>query len=320
MTRRFIWLAVAIVAVIALYTGGWLYAADRLVSEANGALARLSSGGDRATCEDMEARGYPFRIGLFCSSVFFERRIEGVSFDGEAFRSVAQIYAPLRVLAELDSPARVNVPGLLPLHLEWKTLRASSRLARPLPDRLSLVAAGFKADVDTPGAGTTGLFNADELQLHLRPTGADLDIGVRFAAAAAGPYLTELSFPPVSGVGDIKLADGVLRIEKRDFALLGTSLEIRQLEISIEGGGTLAVSGPLEIGDDGLIDADLQIRASDAKALLAILADSFPEIRTEMLTLGAGLAALGPGQVLPLRIRDGVVTLAFIELGRIPPV
>lgn len=319
MSWRFIWLALAIVAAIALYTFGWFYAAGRLEAEASDALRQLSRDGNRATCENLEAVGYPFRIGLFCDSVFFERRTEGFAVDAGALRSAAQIYAPLRVIAELDSPARLNLPWSMPLHFRWDSLRTSARLAQPMPELLSVVAGNLDVEADTPGAGNTGLLGAREMQVHLRPAGADLEIGLRAYRLVAGPMLSERSLPPVSGVGDLKLEDGVLRIERRDFGLPGSSLEIRRLDLTVEGGGTLTVTGPLTIREDGLLDADLGLKASDAAALLAVLARSFPEIGSEMTTLGAGLAALGPDQVLPLRISAGVATLGFIELGRIPP-
>ncbi|MEX0954142.1 MAG: DUF2125 domain-containing protein [Rhizobiaceae bacterium] len=320
MARRFIWLSTAIVAVIGLYTFGWFYAADRLVTEANAAFDRLSRNGNRVACENAEAVGYPFRIGLFCNSVFFERRTEGFTADTGAFRSAAQIYAPMRIIAEIDAPARLNLPWFHPLHFKWESMRASARLATPLPELLSIVAGQIAVEADTPGAGNTGLLGADEVQLHLRPRGADLEIGLRMTAISPGPLLADVGLPAFSGAGDIKLADGALRVEHRDFNLPGSSFDIRSLDLMIEGGGTLAVSGPLSIREDGLIDADLQVKSSDAAALLAILAEAFPEIRTQMLTLGAGLAALGPDQALPLRIRAGTATLGFIELGRIPAI
>jgi hypothetical protein len=319
MSRRFLWLAGAVVAAIAIYTVGWFYAADRLVAEAQATFDRLSRGGNRASCENAEARGYPFRIGLFCSSVFVERRAEGFTADARAFRSAAQVYAPTRVIAELDAPARIDLPRFLPLHLRWQTLRASSRLAMPLPERLSVAAEGLSAEADTPGAGNTGLFDAQRAELHLRPAGPDLDLALRADALQAGPLLAEGKLPPVSGIADLKLIDGMGHIERRDFDLPGAEFEIRRIDLTVEGGGTLSATGPLSIGHDGLIDADLQVKASDAKALFGIAARAFPEIGSELLTLGAGLGALGPDQPLPLRIRDGVATLGFIELGRIPP-
>jgi hypothetical protein len=320
MVRRFVWLAIAIIAVIALYTFGWFYAADRLVTEANAALDRLSRNGNRATCENAEAVGYPFRIGLLCKSVFFERRAEGFTAGTGALRSAAQIYAPKRVIAEISAPARLDLPWFYPLHFKWTSMRASARLATPLPELLSIVAGNIAVEADTPGAGNTSFLEAEAMQLHLRPKGADLEIGLRMSAISPGPLLADIPLPPISGVGDIKLADGALRVERRDFNLPGSSFDIRRLDLMIGGGGTLTIFGPLTVREDGLIDADLQIKASDAAALLAILAEAFPEIRSQMLTLGAGLAALGPDQALPLRIRAGTATLGFIELGRIPAI
>lgn len=317
--RRLIWLAAAIVAAIALYTAGWFYAADRLTNEASAVLQRLSGNGDRASCENIDARGYPFRIGLFCDSIFLERRMEGFAFQAGALRSAAQVYAPRQVIAELDAPARLNAPGFLPLKLNWEGLRASTRLTAALPERLSAVASGLKVDVDAPGEAEGEFLRAREFQLHLRPLDADVEVGLRFDAAKAGSELPGPDLPPVSGVADIVIEDGIARIARRAFALPGSSFVINRLDVAFEGGGTLSVSGPIAIDESGLIDATLDIRAGETVQLMEVLAEAYPKFRSQLTALAAGLTALGPDQALPLKIRKGVAIFGFIELGRIPP-
>ena len=319
MSRRFLWLAAAIAGAIALYTFGWFYAADRLVTEANAAFERMSRGGNRASCESAEARGYPFRIGLFCRSLIVERRAEGWAANAGALRSAAQVYAPMRVVAELDSPARISLPRLLPLDVTWDTLLASTRLAAPLPERLSLAAGDIAVAADTPGEGNTGVLDAASAELHMRPSGGDLDVALSVDGLQIAEQMAGFQLPALAGTADFSVTDGANRIAARNFEPAGAGITIRHLELTVENGGTLVASGPLSVGQDGLLEADLELKASDAAALLAVLADAFPKMRSQMLTLGAGLSALGPDQALPLRIRQGVATLGFIELGRIPP-
>src|SRR5690606_36732484 len=59
-SRRFFWFALAILAGIALYTAGWYYAAGELTRQVNAGVAGLNGGGKRASCENAQARGYPF--------------------------------------------------------------------------------------------------------------------------------------------------------------------------------------------------------------------------------------------------------------------
>jgi len=111
-TRRFILLALAIIVVVVGYTYGWHYAADRLVSEANARVAAINANGRRANCENAEARGYPFRIGLFCRSIMYVDAPSGVAVRAGAFRSAAQVYQPQRVVGELDGPVGTAIATL----------------------------------------------------------------------------------------------------------------------------------------------------------------------------------------------------------------
>ncbi|MBO6539807.1 MAG: DUF2125 domain-containing protein [Rhizobiaceae bacterium] len=318
-SRRFIWLAVAIVAAIVLYTLGWNYAAQRLTSEAESALQSMAGNGDRANCENIEARGYPFRIGLFCDSVFVERRIDGFTFAAGELRSAAQIYAPRQIVAELDSPARLTAPGILPLELKWDGLRASARLTTSLPERLSLVATALSASVDAPGEIEGDVLKAGEFQLHLQPVDSDVELGIRLNSAVGGAALPGPELPPVSGVADIMMGDGIARLASRDFTLRGGTYDIRRLELAFEGGGTISVTGPLTVDQDGLIDATLDIRTGETARLMEVFAEAYPQLRSQLTALSAGLTALGPDQSLPLKIRKGVAIFGFIELGMIPP-
>lgn len=317
--RRFTWLAAAIVAAIALYSGGWYFAAQSLTTEANAALKRLSGNGDRASCENIEARGYPFRIGLFCDSIFVERRIDGFALQAGALRSAAQIYAPRQVVAELDGPARINAPGLLPLKLNWESVRASARLTTQLPERASLVAGRLKVDIDEPGETEGEFLRAQELQLHFRPAGNDIELGLRISGAEAGDTLPGPDLPPLSGIADIAIDNGVDRFARGAITLPGSSYVVKRLDLTFEGGGSVSVAGPVAIGQDGLIDATLEIHTGETTRLMEVLATAYPHLSSQLAALSAGLAALGPDQSLPLRIRKGVAIFGFIELGRIPP-
>ncbi|WP_367717733.1 DUF2125 domain-containing protein [Nitratireductor sp. GISD-1A_MAKvit] len=95
-SRRFLLFGLFIVLAILAYTGAWFYAADTLERRTITAIEDLNTNQQRVNCEEPTARGYPFRIGLFCRSVFFENAGEGISVSAGAFRSAAQVYQPTR--------------------------------------------------------------------------------------------------------------------------------------------------------------------------------------------------------------------------------
>ena len=98
-SRRFAWLAAAIVVVVAAYTGAWFYAAGMIETRIGEAMQ--ASGGDAVPrCERPSARGYPFRIGVFCDAVAFEDARGEISVRAGAFRSAAQVYDPFHSRAQ----------------------------------------------------------------------------------------------------------------------------------------------------------------------------------------------------------------------------
>jgi len=314
--RRFLWLLLGIILVICLYTAGWFYAARTVVEEVQTAIIALNGDGRRASCEEPQARGYPFRIGVFCRSVMFEDAGKGMAFRAGELRSAAQVYLPWRIVGELDGPARLEAPGLNALSLDWSALRASARLASPLPERVSVEATDLAIQLDEQGATAQSLARSDSAELHLRPVGDDLDIAVRFAGLTLDAALAGV-VPPLSGLVDFSLADGALP-GGFDGDIHGRSGVIRALTVSAENGAGVTVSGPVAVDKAGLIDAELAITVREPMALAKILGDLAPHARREIeLALSAMAGANTTG--LPLRIVKGQARLGFIPLGDIPP-
>ena len=317
--RRFFWFAVAILAGIGLYSAGWFYAAGRLEDEVAGAVSRLNGSGKRVNCEEPQARGYPFRIGLFCRSVLYEDARRGLSAQARALRTAAQVYEPWRIVGELDGPARLEAPGLSALVLDWTNLRASARLARPLPQRLSLEAQDLNVRRDEQTETLPPLARVESVEAHMRPAGDDVDLAIRFAGLQPDAALTNgISLPPLSGLADLSLAGAALP-GGLDGTLRGRSFTLRSLTVSAEDGAGVTVSGPVAVDAAGLVDAELRITVREPMALAKILGDLAPQARREIELSFSAIAAMGGDAGMPLRIVDGVASLGFITLGTIPP-
>lgn len=314
LSRRFAWLAAAIVAGIALYTAGWFYVAGRLEAEVAETLANARTNGAEADCAEAEARGYPFRLGLFCDSVTYKDPT-GLALDGTGLRSAAQIYQPWRIVGELDRIALEFDGTSAGLALEAADIRYSTRLGDDLPERISVTGRALAAS----SAGAAPFADAAAGEAHLRRTGIDLDVALSFSAlrwkqAAAGGA----PLPPLDGDVDLTLADGVRLATTRPASPRGTSGEIRAARIGTDATG-LTLSGPFSIGTDGLLDATLTLSIRNPQALSVLLAEAFPQIRPQVDQTGAIIAALGDNPQLPLSVSKGVVRMGFFTLGRIPP-
>ena len=313
MARRFFWFTVLILFALTAYTGGWYWAADRLVQEVRARTGDLG-GGRSVACENPQVGGFPFRIGLYCDHISYAQSGR-LDVQGGAFRSAAQIYDPFRVVAETDGPARLTFAGYVPLDLSWSNAQASARLAQPLPE---IVSTDFHdLSVTADAADRPELASADRFQVHTRPDGRNLEVGVRFAALSAGQALTGGVLAPLDGVVDVVWEEGVSRIG-RDVA--GSRFQLRNIEISGPDGSRLIATGVASVGEDRLVDAELTLTVENVAAASAMLSRAFPAIASQIASVAAGLNAMGERPSLPLTIVDGAISLGFLPIGFLPPV
>ena len=305
--RRIRWLGLAVVLFCILYAAGWFWAARQLEAVAAPAVANA-----QVECSNLQSGGFPFRIGLFCDRTGFAD--QGVVIKAGAFRSAAQVYNPTTVVGELDGPARVEAPGLPPLELSWSNLRASSHLANPVPTQTSLDARNLRV------SGPNGLLaTADDAQAHVRLRGQDIDVAASVLALVLPALPNGGTLPAANGQLVATLANGVADLALKRNTLRGRSGSITTLELALGPNATLSLSGPFSVDEDGLLDAEWTVAATNPERLAQSLASVFPEKAQEIRTALAGLAVLGSSASLPLRVENGEARLAFVTLGDIPP-
>jgi hypothetical protein len=315
--RRIIWLAVAIIVLFGGYSIGWFYLANKVEAEAAAAIAKVNRDGVTAECGSPTARGFPFRIGLYCDRVAYADARQGVGFTAGGFRSAGQIYDPMRLVGELDGPANLTLPDGNAFDFDWDNLRASARLSRPLPELVSLEGRMLRAG----RAPDTPLVTANLFELHFRPNGKDVDLAGSFAGLAIDPSLVQgKELPLLGGQSDITITDGASLLADKVKSLRGRSVTIRTLSLSSGKQTGIVLSGPASVDEDGLLNANLNITIHDPKDLGKILGDILPEKRSEIESALSALAMLGNAPSLPLKITRGKASIAFVKLGRIPPV
>jgi len=319
--RLLFWLAAGIVALFALYSAGWFYLADRVRTEADQAVARLSSQGIAAGCANLTVSGYPLSFTVACDNIAYEDDARSIAASTGSFNAVAEITGPLSPVADLRGPLRTMAPGTPPLFIDWDQLQAGVRLSWPLPKSVSLRAEGLSGQTDpTDDTDPMQLFSAGKAAGELQPVGQDIryigsfgDLEIN-ADAIGGRVL-----PALDGSGEIMVKNGVALIAAPPQSLRGLSADIAKLDLS-SGTARITVSGPISVDAQGRIDADLKIKVTDPKAVAAILGEAIPEQKNEIEQGFAGLAMLGNEPSMPLKVVKGKASLGFIPLGKIKPV
>ncbi|MBZ9811909.1 MULTISPECIES: DUF2125 domain-containing protein [unclassified Mesorhizobium] len=319
--RRLFWLAACVIALFAIYSGGWFYLADRVRSEADKAVATLNKNGIEAGCANLQVSGYPLSFAVSCDNLAYEDDAKNVAASAGSFNAVAQIIQPLSPVADLRGPLRTSVPGMVPLWIDWDDLKANVKLSWPLPRRISLTAEGLSGQTD-PADDTdpVQLFSAGKAAGQLQPNGRDIDYTGSFGDLEIDPdAIGGRVLPPLDASGEATLKNGLALIGTQLKSLRGQAVEIRRLDLS-SGTAHVAVSGPLSVDAEGLVDADLMIRLKDPKAVAAILGAAIPEQKNQIEQGFAALALLGNEPSMPLKVVKGKASLGFIPLGKIKPV
>ncbi|MFN7027607.1 MAG: DUF2125 domain-containing protein [Pseudorhizobium sp.] len=325
---RKIWLlAAAIVLAVVLYTGGWFYAASALKEKTLALLGSREASGITVECADANYRGYPFRIGLFCSSIALDDRNNGISATVGALRSAAQVYDPGHIIWEVDGPAQVRTSHGLTVSSEWESLQSSLvAKGRGVERSSTIIRQGMTSIVSTAAGGSFNI-GAERTEIHLRQNGRDLDAALtldKLRTTAEG--LPEL-LPAMTATADLTFVGRGGIIDGTDpngIALYGTEGEMRSLSADLGEGRTISVSGPFSIDNDGYLSGRLKLKVDQIDAWRSSLAEAFPDIAPMLQTVAGMLSALnGGGQSASLDLtvnRGKVFAGGFIPIGEIPPI
>ena len=171
MQRRFRWLLILIVLVCAAWSGAWFYGADYAGKAADKWIAQQAAQGRQWACADREISGYPFRMLIRCKSLHYEGPASGgtLKIKSGPFRAIVQVYNPKLVLAEAEGPVSVTLPGKKgTIEAKWSQLRASLRIARPIPKRVSVLVEKLAVQVALTN-GRNETISASNGEFHLRP-------------------------------------------------------------------------------------------------------------------------------------------------------
>lgn len=329
-SRKIIALGIAVVVAIAAYSGAWYYAAGKLKEHVMTAIGDQRPGAPQLTCETPDIHGYPFRIGLWCSTLKLDDVSKGLAATFGPFRSAAQVYAPGHIVSELDGPATIRSAGTIAGTgingtAQWAALRASTIFSDNALDRLSVETNGLQTSLTETVEGKTIDLAAGHGEVHLRRNGADLEGAATFRDTAATLRALNIALPKatmdidflVEGQAEILDFNGDLRQR-----LYGSTGQIRKLSADIGEGRALGISGPYQIDQEGLISGDFDVSIAGMPGWTALIVQNFPQATAMVTGAGSILKSLSGGaETITARItvRKGAAMLSFIPLGRIPP-
>jgi len=321
--RLWRWLAILLILIGVGYAAGWFYVAGKVEQEMDRAVARLGERGIRLDCGERQVVGFPLSLSLTCDSIAYDdpkRNLRAATGALDAGAHLSQPLTPtVAVAGPLDLP---GVPGLPDLRLKanWRSLQANAQLWWPTPSRISLESTDVAATMTTLMDPTEKkVFSAAAIAAHVMPDGADLHYSGSFTGLAIDPAVVEgRTLPALDGNADIRLANGLALLKQPQGSLRGQSGEIRNLSLT-SGDGSIAISGPVSVDDQGLIDAALEIKLTNPPAISALLQQAVPEKASEIKSAFIGLGFLGPEPSIPFRIVKGKPMVLGFSLGEIKP-
>ncbi|MGN7294839.1 DUF2125 domain-containing protein [Rhizobium sp. SAFR-030] len=323
---RKIWaLAAAIILAIAVYTAGWFYAASMLKEKTLALLGQQQRSGVTAECSDADYRGYPFRIGLFCSRVAIDDRDNGLAVTLGALRSAAQVYDPNHIVWELDGPAEVRTGQGLATSSQWQALQSSLQTTGRGVERSSTTIDGLKTTIVSTQTQQNFDVSVGRTEAHMRQNGADLDAAVTLENMDILTHGMPQVLPRFTATADVTLAGKAAMLEGRD---IGTGLrnaqgEMRRLAVDLGNGQVLSLAGPFSVDDQGRISGKLKLQVEKIGAWREQLKAAMPQAASTIDTASKMLSALtggGDSASLDLTLNRGRVLVGgFIAIGEIPP-
>ncbi len=334
MQRRYVWLLGIVALVCAGWTGVWFYASSYADKAIEQALAREAAQGRKWTCANREIGGFPFRFAIRCGALSFsgQGRTGAIDANLGATRAIVQVYNPKLILAEIDGPVQVKLPAgaLRQVDAQWAAMRASLRLAKPIPERVSVHIEGLKGKVLSANGNSEDI-TAASVEFHLRPApDVTANIGAVDVALVIKALVTALA-DSASGVD--APADAMIAARITRAPLLVAGPRDARLENWRQGQGTLTLqnsviskgplqleaSGQLKLDDEHRLEGNINTRTAGATVLMQRF--SMPGGNTAGLLGGLlarrAKAAEEPRKKtflpLPLMLRDGSVWVGPIR-------
>ncbi|MBL4893082.1 MAG: DUF2125 domain-containing protein [Rhizobiaceae bacterium] len=322
------WLMLTIICVLVFGgTGLWYYSAGKLEAEALEVQQILHANGQIIACDNLQVRGYPFRIGIFCDAIGIENKNTQQKLTSGALRTAAQIYDPGKFVVEFDGPAQFSDVMLGIFKINWQFLRASMRTKLGGIEHTSV--AGHALTIGHEKS-TSPLLMAETLEFHVRKLGKnnlDVAIGSRNLSLTTNLISTDTLSKPFNLVVELTANDlfeevHTNQIRTSYFQKNGGSGSLNAFKLKTINGGILEIKGPLSVDTRGRLSGILDISVTKLGQLFEFFRVFFPNSNADLEQIELAVKLFSAGNAttkLQIQIEDGKVRVGLISLGRIPP-
>lgn len=332
----------------ALYSGYWLWAADRMEDLVTDWAGEQRAAGAQVSWSSLKVRGYPFRLEAHVQDPVIRTREWG--WQGDKFVLHMMPYSFSHYIGAFEGLHRIRLGGPdagRPLVFEGEAARARASLVFESKEALRLSAdfKGLQAKrLDAGGDTVLSRYAAERLQLHLRQwmetgeKGADAMLAVAVQADNAdipahgieglGPVVglargqVLLSGLPVEAAANPgSLADYLRTWEANDGRAQFEGFDLRWDEIDFSASGRMALDGA------GRPQGELDTRIGGHGAVLDVLTsnrllkDKQAELAKNAFTALNVVSRGEDGRLrLPVTLKKGDLYLGPVKMGRVEPV
>ncbi len=315
-----------------LWTGAWFAISSWLNGTIADAFEQQREKGMEINCVDQGMRGFPFNMGLGCGSVSVAQP-DGSKIDFGALRTAASLTSPGEAHAEIDGPLTIQAGGS-EVKADWTSLKTFIDLT--FDGGFDIATFSF-ADLKL----NTGpaLFEAGNGNALLQPqatSGETPQARHLETRVSVGGLKAEIpgtvSITPFTLDFDAMLEDGyqdlfIKQVPADELFTDGAKGSIRKAAIILPEGGKLVLSGPLELGTDGLLSGTMKVGLANPEQITAWARSISPALEQPMSLLTQSIAGMGAANIIAgedvrsieLTIDRGEVRLGFIKLTDIPP-
>jgi len=306
--RRFLVLAVIIVALPIGWTALWSYAASIANEALAGWIAREAALGRVYACGSQSIGGFPFGILIHCDKATAAFKSNRPPFDVSAgdFTFSAQVFRPTLLNGEISAPVTLADPGAGTVFVaNWSSARLALLGLPPEPERVTIDLAKPRLD-RTAGANAGMIFQADRLEVDGRIIAGSarhnpvIEATAKVAAGLA-PSFHPLLAEPLQGE-----IDAVMRGFKdfqpkpwsvlfRDLQAAGGGIEIKTLRLA-RSDAALRGTGTFTLSAAGRLEGELRVTIAGVETIVPLLGvDQLIGQGIDRLTGGGGSPAQGLG-------------------------
>jgi hypothetical protein len=316
--NRFAWLAIAILAVPALWSGAWVYFSEQVRAGIETSATADGVTAPRLVCGEIDVGGFPFRFDARCIEATIE--YGDIAAAVPEIRGSALAYQPNHIRLSAAGPATIaDVFTGARNRLEWSGLEASLRLSGDRVERFSLVGDGLTWLDTLTGESLIAASPHGELHLIDMPDQFNPDTGRQALAgyltlSAVEAPMAEIAAAELSVEAEITgVPPGTYTAPwLQAWQQGGGMLRLVALSAS-EGENQLDASGEVQLNDAGQVDGQVTIASRGLVERLS------PQIPAPLAGALFGSPAEDGTYNQTVNLRGGVILAGLIPAGLIPP-